>query len=443
MWSLHAARSAIQSWSHHHFVFFMQYFLVALAQSLPVSALGLILQIDLDGRGHPEEVNTFYANVLLAPALSKPFPGALSDWLRLRGIGRRPILVVIHILWCAALVEAADSRSRSTFFAFFSAIALCCGAAEGILDGTSVELMQELELSGAEVQSTAFAFKTAGSLVAYAASPLTLALFSSHYAAAKVCALVPAVAVPISMCASFPSLPPADVRISSGFSAFCSRGALFGAFFLFIRGAVPTESDTFSSFISTKVSGVWVGVRNTSSNIGSFVALVSFQALPRKITQNLRFTILTTQCVAVLVGGTIRFLLAVKDFSSLPWMYALCAAAIGAVDSLSFLPNLAICADCAPKDFGALGFAVLSLVLDLGDQVSSRLAASLTEAFHLGSDKDRSWTHLGSFVVVCRLCALLPLCLLPGFADDRHLPENCDQASQQGTEVTLQDGAQT
>lgn len=238
---------------------------------------------------------------------------------------------------------------------------------------------------------------------------------------------IPAVAVPISMCASFPSLPPADVRISSGFSAFCSRGALFGAFFLFIRGAVPTESDTFSSFISTKVSGVWVGVRNTSSNIGSFVALVSFQALPRKITQNLRFTILTTQCVAVLVGGTIRFLLAVKDFSSLPWMYALCAAAIGAVDSLSFLPNLAICADCAPKDFGALGFAVLSLVLDLGDQVSSRLASSLTEAFHLGSDKDRSWTHLGSFVVVCRLCALLPLCLLPGFADDRHLPENCDQ----------------
>lgn len=26
-----------------------------------------------------------------------------------------------------------------------------------------------------------------------------------------------------------------------------------------------------------QVSGVWVGVRNTSSNIGSFVALVSFQ----------------------------------------------------------------------------------------------------------------------------------------------------------------------
>eukprot|EP00435_Cladocopium_sp_Y103_P022132 s1863_g5.t1 len=69
-------------------------------------------------------------------------------------------------------------------WAFFSAIALCCGAAEAILDGTSVELMQELELSGAEVQSTAFAFKTAGSLVAYAASPLTLAAFS-HLASSR------------------------------------------------------------------------------------------------------------------------------------------------------------------------------------------------------------------------------------------------------------------
>lgn len=28
--------------------------------------------------------------------------------------------------------------------------------------------------------------------------------------------------------------------------------------------------------------------------------------------------------------------------------------------------------------------------------------------------KDRSWSHLGSFVVVCRLSMLLPLCLLPG-----------------------------
>lgn len=439
MSSFHCFRacSAVQSWSHHHFAFFLQYFLVAVAQSLPLSALGLILQIDLDGRNHPEQVSTFYANVLLAPAFFKPIPGGLSDWLRLKGIGRRPVLVVIWILWCAALIEAADSRSRGSYFVFYSAIALCCGAAEAVLDGATVELMQELDLSGAEVQSTAFAFKTAGSLVAYAASPVTLAVFSSHYAAAKVCALVPILAMPISMYASFPAFV---ARRPAGFSAKCSRGVLFGAFFLFIRGAVPTESDTFSSFLSKQVTSVWLGVCNTMSNIGGFLALVSFQALPTKVTENLRLTILTTTTLAAMVGGLVRYFLA-KSIGSPPWIYVLCAALVGAVDSLSFLPNLAICADCSPKDFGALGFALLSLVLDLGDQVSARLAAALTEEFQLGYAKDRSWTHLSSFVVVCRLSMLLPLCLLPGFSHQQLEVQDSEASSRRedGEEMRVED----
>lgn len=43
-------------------------------------------------------------------------------------------------------------------------IAMCCGAVEAVLDGASVELMHALELSGAEVQSTAYAFKTVRAL---------------------------------------------------------------------------------------------------------------------------------------------------------------------------------------------------------------------------------------------------------------------------------------
>lgn len=431
------ACSAVDSWSHHHFAFFLQYFVVAVAQSLPLSALSLILQIDLDGRNHPEEVNTFYANALLAPAFFKPFPGGLSDWLRLRGIGRRQVLVVIYILWFAALFEVADSRSRGSYFVFYTAVALCNGAAEAVLDGATVELMQELDLSGAEVQSTAFAFKTAGSLVASAASPVTLAMFSSHYASAKVCAIVPILAIPISMYASFPTFV---VRRPAGCSVKCSRGLLFGAFFLFIRGAVPTESDTFYSFLSYQVNAVTLGVCNTMSNIGGFLALVSFQALPTKITQNLRLTILTTTTLAAMVGGLVRYFLA-KSVGSPPWMYVVCAALVGAVDSLSFLPNLAICADCSPKDFGALGFALLSLVLDLGDQVSARLAAALTEDFQLGYAKDRSWSHLGSFVVVCRLSMLLPLCLLPGFSRQQ-LEVQESQASvrrEEGEEIPVED----
>eukprot|EP00913_Durusdinium_trenchii_P011733 g11019.t1 len=316
-------------------VFFLQYFVVALAQSLPLSALGLILQIDLDGRAHPEEVNTFYANALLH------LQGLLSDSLRLRGIGRRPVLVFIQILWCAALVQAANSRSRSSYFVFYSALALCCGAAEAVLDGASVELMQELELSGAEADTGLVHF--------------------------------------CSIC---------NAGDFSGVPWCWQSGVLAGAFFLFIRGAVPTEEDTFASFISTKVSGVWVGIRNASGSLGGFAALCCFQALPVEITKNLRLTILITTCQAVLVGGGLRLFLSTVDLSSFPWLYALCTALGGAADSLAFLPNLAICADCAPKDQQALGFAVLSLFLDLGDQVSSRLAALLTEAYHIGNGKD-------------------------------------------------------
>ncbi|CAJ1367376.1 unnamed protein product, partial [Effrenium voratum] len=119
----------LQTWSHQHTVFFLHYLLLALAQSLPAAALALILNVDLDGRAYPEEVNTFYANVLLAPAFFKPIPGGLSDWLRLRGCGRRPFLVLIELLWCISLVFASEARTRGSFFAAFVAVALCCGAA--------------------------------------------------------------------------------------------------------------------------------------------------------------------------------------------------------------------------------------------------------------------------------------------------------------------------
>ncbi|CAE7288719.1 unnamed protein product, partial [Symbiodinium pilosum] len=44
---------------------------------------------------------------------------------------------------------------------------------------------------------------------------------------------------------------------------------------------MPTELDAFSSFTSTKVSGVWVSITSASSNLGSLLALLGFQALPQ------------------------------------------------------------------------------------------------------------------------------------------------------------------
>ncbi|CAJ1377244.1 unnamed protein product, partial [Effrenium voratum] len=363
-----------------------------------------------DGRAYPEEVNTFYANVLLAPAFFKPIPGGLSDWLRLRGCGRRPFLVLIELLWCISLVFASEARTRGSFFAAFVAVALCCGAAEAVLDGASVELMRNLNLCGAEVQSTAFAFKTAGSLLAFATSPLLLAT-CSHYTAAKVCAIVPLAAVPVSMFASFP-VPASASCGPSRRGRVVSAAALFGACFLFLRGAVPTEGDTFSSFMSTKVSGAWVALTTAGSSVGGLLALLAFQAMPADVTKHLVSTICATTATAVVVGGGVQFFLAAAAPSA-AWIYALGATVVGAVDTLFFLPNLAICADCAPKDFGALGFAVLSLVLDLGDQASARIAAQLVEANHLGSGQGRSWAALSRLVLICRLAMLLPLGLLP------------------------------
>eukprot|EP00439_Symbiodinium_sp_Y106_P063423 s2518_g9.t2 len=434
-----ASRDGVQPWTHHHLAFFVQYLLAAFAQSLPLSAMGLILNVDLDGRAHPEEVNAFYANALLAPALIRPLLGALSDGIRRCNCGRRPVLVMLQAIWAVGLVQASVSRTRWGYFVAYTAVALCTGAAEAVLDGVSVELMRNTGRSATEVQAKSFSFKTAGSLGAFAASPLMLKVFSSHFIAVRVCALVP-LATAIATLATFPAFElPGRVftgtnthpDASSGQRQLCRlvpRGAWFGAIFLFVRGAMPTESDTFSGFVSTKVSGVWVSIIFACSNLGSLLALLSFQALPQ-CRRQLVPTVVATALLAVygcsyarlliraaksflrisaFVGAAVQCLL-VAASPSMPWIYALGAAAVGAVDSLAFLPNLAICAQCAPKDFEAAGFAVLSLILDLGDQASARMASFIVQAFDLGSGEDRSWAQLPLFVALCRCAIMLPL----------------------------------
>ncbi|CAE7233225.1 unnamed protein product [Symbiodinium necroappetens] len=429
----------MQPWTNRHLAFFVQYLLAAFAQSLPLSAMGLILNVDLDGRAHPEEVNAFYANALLAPALIRPLLGALSDGVRRCNCGRRPVLVLLQVIWALGLVQASVSRTRWGYFVAYTAVALCTGAAEAVLDGVSVELMRKTGRSATEVQAKSFSFKTAGSLAAFAASPLMLKVFSSHYMAVRVCALVP-LATAIATLTTFPAfeLPGrvgagtnAHPGASSGQRQLCRlvpRGAWFGAIFLFVRGAMPTESDTFSGFVSTKVSGVWVSIIFACSNLGSLLALVSFQALPQ-CRRRLVPTIVATAILSAFVGAAVQCLLAAAS-PSMPWMYALGAAAVGAVDSLSFLPNLAICAQCAPKDFEAAGFALLSLILDLGDQASARMASFIVQAFDLGSAEDRSWARLPLFVALCRCAMLLPLplcALLRGIqpVDDAQADQNC------------------
>eukprot|EP00439_Symbiodinium_sp_Y106_P061308 s2518_g9.t1 len=413
-----ASRDGVQPWTHHHLAFFVQYLLAAFAQSLPLSAMGLILNVDLDGRAHPEEVNAFYANALLAPALIRPLLGALSDGIRRCNCGRRPVLVMLQAIWAVGLVQASVSRTRWGYFVAYTAVALCTGAAEAVLDGVSVELMRNTGRSATEVQAKSFSFKTAGSLGAFAASPLMLKVFSSHFIAVRVCALVP-LATAIATLATFPAFElPGRVftgtnthpDASSGQRQLCRlvpRGAWFGAIFLFVRGAMPTESDTFSGFVSTKVSGVWVSIIFACSNLGSLLALLSFQALPQ-CRRQLVPTVVATALLAAFVGAAVQCLL-VAASPSMPWIYALGAAAVGAVDSLAFLPNLAICAQCAPKDFEAAGFAVLSLILDLGDQASARMASFIVQAFDLGSGEDRSWAQLPLFVALCRCAIMLPL----------------------------------
>jgi len=389
----------MQPWTHHHLAFFVQYLLAAFAQSLPLSAMGLILNVDLDGRAHPEEVNAFYANALLAPALIRPLLGALSDGIRRCNCGRRPVLVMLQVIWAVGLVQASVSRTRWGYFVAYTAVALCTGAAEAVLDGVSVELMRNTGRSATEVQAKSFSFKTAGSLGAFAASPLMLKVFSSHFIAVRVCALVP-LATAIATLATFPAFElPGRVftgtnthpDASSGQRQLCRlvpRGAWFGAIFLF-------------------VSGVWVSIIFACSNLGSLLALLSFQALPQ-CRRQLVPTVVATALLAAFVGAAVQCLL-VAASPSMPWIYALGAAAVGAVDSLAFLPNLAICAQCAPKDFEAAGFAVLSLILDLGDQASARMASFIVQAFDLGSGEDRSWAQLPLFVALCRCAIMLPL----------------------------------
>jgi len=441
---MEAARSACWRWHHGHCVFFLNYFFIAAAQTLPLASLGLILNIDLDGRAHPEQVNNFYANALLMPAFAKPFLGGFSDWLQRRQYGRKCVLVLALITWCVSLLQASCARTRDSYFVWYTALGLSSSAAEAVLDGVAVELMRSLRLSGSEVQSSAFASRMAGSLIASLFSPLVLHLTGSHYVAVRVCVSMPLVALIVVLLTTYPSASANDPRTIwcnvSRPGPWClhwwasSSGVHAAALFLFLRSVVPTEDDTFSGFVSTKVDGVWVAICSACSNLGGIAGLLAFQALPDRFTKRLQPAVVLTTLLTVAVGGSVQFFLA-RCGSSAPWVYATAAFASGAMDTTSFLPMLALCAQCAPKDFEAAGFAMMSLLLDLADQVSARASGLLTQEWLIGSGEGRSWDHLGDLVLACRLGMLLtlPFCVLL-----RGLDEKSPTLDAQPTDVSLQ-----
>ncbi|CAE8606858.1 unnamed protein product [Polarella glacialis] len=393
--------------------------------SLPLPAFNLILNVDLHGNAYPEKVNTLYANALLLPALAKPVVGCLSDVLQKWKCGRRRLLVAVFALWCGAIILAARSTTLNMYFVGFMSVSLAAAAAESILDGASVELMRSLDLSGAEVQSTAYGMRMAGSLAASLVSPVTVLLLPSHSAAASACIVVPLAGIASAVFTSWPQRCAAEERphlssITAGQSGpWCARwwpltaASAAPALFLFVRSTVPSENDTWFSFMSTKVTGVWFSIAMMGSNLGGILGLLAFQALPKRFVKQIIPTILLTTTLSVVIGALVRCFLVDADVNA-PWAFALAHLLVAAVDTAAFLPSLALCAQCASKEYAAAGFAAMALVLDMGDQFSARLSGFLTEDWLIGSGQGRSWGNLDRLVLSCRvgLLVVVPLCPL-------------------------------
>ena len=77
-----------------------------------------------------------------------------------------------------------------------------------------------------------------------------------------------------------------------------------------------------------------------------------------------------------------------------------------------YMPILALAARVAPPGLEAFGYALLLFVADLATSTGSMLAAELTRALGIGEGEGRSWSNLAAFVWMCAVMKLAPLALV-------------------------------
>ena len=151
------------------------FFLLTMAQSLPLTAIQVVLNRDLGLQERPEELNRFFA-VEFSMSMLKLVYAAVSDLLPIARRRRVPYMMIGGVMYAVMLQAYASVHTIGQLYAagVCSAIfAICETGADGLL----VQLSGEDPRRAMSTQATGMLARSAGSFVATALSiPLLAAV---------------------------------------------------------------------------------------------------------------------------------------------------------------------------------------------------------------------------------------------------------------------------
>lgn len=441
------------------------FFLLTMAQSLPLTAIQVVLNRDLGLQERPEALNRFFA-VEFSMSMLKPIYAAVSDLLPIARRRRVPYMMIGGVMYAVMLQAYASVRTIGQLYAAGVCSVIFYAICETGADGLLVQLSGEDPRRAMSTQATGMLVRSAGSFVATALSIPLLAAVPARACISAAGLFALAAAAAAAKVAEEPVVVHADDSpggVGAGHAEGRDRGAGAG----FSSGA-GFGSAGFSSGLGLRGLARFVrrglGSPATARRLGAAAAfLFAYRVMPTAMVTFTAFTYARFSMpdsyraglLLVSMGGGVaataaygRIAAAGAPLSTTFVVGAFADAVLGlgrlivvqadrrrdggngaarapmgalvASDALTsfgqmvgYMPVLALAARCAPRGLEATGYSALLFVADLATGVGSLLAAELTRSMGLGAGEGRSWSRLDAYVWTCAGLKLAPLALLP------------------------------
>ena len=443
------------------------FFLLTMAQSLPLTAIQVVLNRDLGLQERPEALNRFFA-VEFSMSMLKPIYAAVSDLLPIARRRRVPYMMIGGVMYAVMLQAYASVRTIGQLYAAGVCSVIFYAICETGADGLLVQLSGEDPRRAMSTQATGMLVRSAGSFVATALSIPLLAAVPARACISAAGLFALAAAAAAAKVAEEPVVVHANDRAvrhgdspgggsgagfaerrdrgaGAGFSGVGFGGLGFGgmarfvrrgvgspatarrlgaaAAFLFAYRVMPTAMVTFTAFTYARFSmpdSYRAGLLLVSMG-GGVAATAAYRRVAAAGAP--LSTTFVVGAFADAVLGLGRLIVVRADRRRDGGDGGGARAPMGALvasDALTsfgqmmgYMPVLALAARCAPRGLEATGYSALLFVADLATGVGSLLAAELTRSMGLGAGDGRSWSRLGAYVWTCAGLKLAPLALLP------------------------------
>ena len=385
------------------------------------------------------------SSVAIIPWSIKPVYGIFSDRVPLRGLRRKPYLIL------SGFLESLGYLSLATWVEGFWGVlvaelisALGFALADVIVDGVVAERSKTHAAAGKLQSICRAAIMTGALIVAYSSGVLTESI-----GARRVFLLTATLPLCTSLIAIFLKELPVGItawnwkQTWSNFKRALIPAILWSALFLFIWRSTPTSGGAFSYYLIDELhfDPEFFGRLAVISRFMGIAGVLIFRkwliAIPLK---RLLFTIVIASIVLSLPTlGLVYGWYNILGVS--PKLFAMADTLITApLSEIGFLPLLVLVARICPKGIEATVFAVLASIMNIGLAISDMGGAALVHLFDVHQATETlaaNYTNLDKVLWIAILSSVLPLPLLPFLPDTRAEEEKREQGIPSGIEAGI------